>query len=83
MKTNSAQNIDTYFILGGCRVFIPGRINYLFKFSGPSCSLDTACSSSLGAIHVACKSMWQGDIDTAIAGGTNVLTNPDYTAGLD
>ena len=27
--------------------------------------------------------MWQGDIDTAIAGGTNVLTNPDYTAGLD
>ena len=83
METNSAQNIDTYFIPGGNRAFIPGRINYFFKFSGPSYSVDTACSSSLAAIHVACNSLWRGDIDTAIAGGTNVLTNPDFTAGLD
>lgn len=36
METNSAQDIDTYFIPGGNRAFIPGRINYFFKFSGPS-----------------------------------------------
>ncbi|ESZ99281.1 PksA [Sclerotinia borealis F-4128] len=83
METNSAQDIDTYFIPGGNRAFIPGRINYCFKFSGPSYSVDTACSSSLAAIHLACNSLWQGDIDTAIAGGTNVLTNPDMTSGLD
>ncbi|KZF26353.1 polyketide synthase [Xylona heveae TC161] len=83
METNSAQDIDTYFIPGGNRAFIPGRINYCFKFSGPSYSVDTACSSSLAAIHVACNSLWRGDVDTAIAGGTNVLTNPDMTAGLD
>ncbi len=83
LETNSAQNIDTYFIPGGNRAFIPGRINYFFKFSGPSYSIDTACSSSLAAIHVACNSLWKGDVDTAIAGGTNVLTNPDFTAGLD
>ncbi|KAH8585531.1 hypothetical protein B0O99DRAFT_154018 [Bisporella sp. PMI_857] len=83
METNSAQNIDTYFIPGGNRAFIPGRINYCFKFSGPSFAVDTACSSSLAGIHMACNSLWRGDIDTAIAGGTNVLTNPDFTAGLD
>lgn len=83
METNSAQNIDTYFIPGGNRAFIPGRINYYFKFSGPSYAVDTACSSSLAGIHLACNSLWRGDIDTAIAGGTNVLTNPDFTAGLD
>ncbi|KAI1456594.1 beta-ketoacyl synthase [Annulohypoxylon moriforme] len=83
METNSAQNIDTYFIPGGNRAFIPGRINYYFKFSGPSYAVDTACSSSLAAIHLACNSLWQKDVDTAIAGGTNVLTNPDFTAGLD
>lgn len=83
METNSAQNIDTYFIPGGNRAFIPGRINYFFRFSGPSYSVDTACSSSLAAIHVACNALWRGEIDTAIAGGTNVLTNPDFTAGLD
>lgn len=83
METNSAQNVDTYFIPGGNRAFIPGRINYCFKFSGPSYAVDTACSSSLAGIHLACNSLWRGDIDTAIAGGTNVLTNPDFTAGLD
>ncbi|KAF2266560.1 ketoacyl-synt-domain-containing protein [Lojkania enalia] len=83
METNSAQNIDTYLIPGGNRAFIPGRINYYFKFSGPSYAIDTACSSSLAGIHLACNSLWRGDIDTAIAGGTNVLTNPDFTAGLD
>lgn len=83
METNSAQNIDTYFIPGGNRAFIPGRINYCFKFSGPSFAVDTACSSSLAGIHLACNALWRGDIDTAIAGGTNILTNPDFTAGLD
>ena len=83
METNSAQNIDTYFIPGGNRAFIPGRINYFFKFSGPSYAVDTACSSSLAGIHLACNSLWRRDVDTAIAGGTNVLTNPDFTAGLD
>ena len=75
--------MDTYFIPGGNRAFIPGRINYAFGFSGPSNDVDTACSSSLAAIHIACNSLWRGDVDTAIAGGTNVLTNPDVTAGLD
>lgn len=83
LETNSAQDIDTYFIPGGNRAFVPGRINYVFKFSGPSYAVDTACSSSLAAIHIACNSLWQGDVDTAIAGGTNVLTNPDCTTGLD
>ncbi|KAH7094400.1 hypothetical protein FB567DRAFT_510112 [Paraphoma chrysanthemicola] len=83
METNSAQNIDTYFIPGGNRAFIPGRINYHFKFSGPSYTIDTACSSSFTALHLACNALWKGEVDTAIVGGTNVLTNPDMTAGLD
>ncbi|KAL1970787.1 hypothetical protein VTN77DRAFT_2621 [Rasamsonia byssochlamydoides] len=82
-EVNSGQDIDTYFIPGGNRAFTPGRINYYFKFSGPSVSVDTACSSSLAAIHMACNSLWRNDCDTAIAGGTNILTNPDNFAGLD
>jgi naphtho-gamma-pyrone polyketide synthase len=82
-EVNSGQNVGTYFIPGGNRAFTPGRINYHFKFSGPSVSVDTACSSSLAAIHIACNSLWRNDCDTAIAGGTNVMTNPDNFAGLD
>ncbi|KAL4793422.1 conidial yellow pigment biosynthesis polyketide synthase [Aspergillus venezuelensis] len=82
-EINSGQDIDTYFIPGGNRAFTPGRINYYFKFSGPSVSVDTACSSSLAAIHLACNSIWRNDCDAAIAGGVNILTNPDNHAGLD
>lgn len=51
-EVNTAQEVSTYFIPGGCRAFGPGRINYFFKFSGPSYSIDTACSSSLATIQV-------------------------------
>ncbi len=81
-EVNAAQDIDTYFISGGVRAFGPGRINYHFKFSGPSFIIDTACSSSLAAIHLACTSLQAGQCDTAFAGGANVLTNPDIFSGL-
>lgn len=83
METNSAQDIDTYFIVGGNRAFMPGRINFCLDLTGPSYAIDTACSSSLAAIHLACNSLWKGEIDTAIAGGTNMINNPDGHAGLD
>ncbi|KAM0351780.1 hypothetical protein ACHAPU_002292 [Fusarium lateritium] len=82
-EVNSAQDVDTYFIPGANRAFIPGRVNYFFKFTGPSIAVDTACSSSLAAINIAITSLINRDCDTAIAGGTNVLTNPDFFAGLD
>lgn len=81
-EVNTAQEISTYFIPGGCRAFGPGRINYFFKFSGPSFNCDTACSSSLAAIQAACTALWAGDVDTVVAGGLNVLTNSDAFAGL-
>ena len=40
-EVNIAQKIDTFFIPGGVRAFAPGRINYFFKFGGPSYSIDT------------------------------------------
>ncbi|KAK1993700.1 beta-ketoacyl synthase [Colletotrichum falcatum] len=83
LETNSAQNIDAYFIPGGARAFIAGRVNYFFKFTGPSFTVDTACSSSLAALHLACNALWRGEVDTAIVGGTNIMTNPDITTGLD
>ena len=81
-EINAAQEIDTYFISGGVRAFGSGRINYYFKFSGPSFVIDTACSSSFAAIQLACTSLQAGNCDTAFAGGANVLTNPDIFSGL-
>jgi naphtho-gamma-pyrone polyketide synthase len=81
-RFNSSQDVGTYFIPGGNRAFVLGRITFFYRFSGPSISVDTACSFSFISLHVACQSLWQVQCDTAISGGTNILTNPDNFAGL-
>ncbi|POR36607.1 Polyketide synthase [Tolypocladium paradoxum] len=81
-EINSSQEIDTYYIPGGVRAFGPGRINYLFGFSGPSISIDTACSSSGAALQVACTSLLAKECDTAVVGGLSILSNPDIFSGL-
>jgi naphtho-gamma-pyrone polyketide synthase len=83
LEVNSGQNIDTYFVPGGSRAFLPARINYHFRFSRPSFDVDTPCSSGLAPVHIACNSLWARDCDVAVVGGTNVLTNPDNWAGPD
>ncbi|KAH8199594.1 hypothetical protein TruAng_006244 [Truncatella angustata] len=82
-ETNSTQLIGTHSIVGGIRPFVSGRMNYSHKFAGPSYVVDTACSSSLAAMQLAVNALRMGDVDTAVAGGTNVITNPDGHAGLD
>jgi asperthecin polyketide synthase len=81
-ELNASQNISTYAVPGGERAFANGRINYFFKFSGPSFNVDTACSSGLAAVQAACSALWSGEADTVIAGGLNVITDPDNYAGL-
>jgi naphtho-gamma-pyrone polyketide synthase len=79
---NAAEKIDMYYIPGTIRAFATGRINYHFKFTGPSYNIDTACSSSFAAIQLACTSLLAKECDTALAGGLNVMTSPDLFAGL-
>ena len=81
-QVNAAENIDTYYIPGNIRAFGPGRINYYFKFKGPSYNVDTACSSSFSAIQLACTSLQAKECDTAIAGGLNIMSVPDLFSGL-
>ncbi|KAL9029701.1 MAG: hypothetical protein Q9196_002092 [Gyalolechia fulgens] len=76
-EVNASQKIGTYGIPGTERGFGNGRINYFFKFSGPSFNIDTACSSGLAAVQAACSALWAGEADTVVAGGLNVITNPD------
>ncbi|CAG8377311.1 unnamed protein product [Penicillium salamii] len=81
-ELNNSQNGGTYAVPAGERGFANGRINYFFKFCGPSLNIDTACSSSSAAVHTACNALWAGEVDMALAGGLNVITDPDNFAGL-
>jgi amino acid adenylation domain-containing protein len=61
------------------------RLSYKFNLTGPSVNVNTACSSSLVAVHEACKSLWLGECEMALAGGADVsLLAPQgylYTEG--
>lgn len=54
------------------------RIAYYLNLKGPSLAIDTACSSSLVAIHLACKSILNGESDLALAGGINIGVTPRF-----
>lgn len=81
-EVNACQKIGTYGTPGTVRAFGNGRINYFFKFSGPSFNVDTACSSGLTAVHAACLALWSGEADTVVAGGLNVIvSSPPFFEG--
>jgi len=52
------------------------RVSYHLGLRGPSIAMDTACSSSLTALHQACNALRMGQVDAALAGGSNLLLHP-------
>ena len=75
------HGIDIYHVPGNVRAFTPGKINYHFKFGGPSCSVDAACAGSSTAIHMACNALLSRECDTALAGGGQINAAPMPFAG--
>ncbi|MFT7558315.1 MAG: polyketide synthase PksN [Flavobacteriales bacterium] len=63
--------------LSGHPASIANRVSYHCDFRGPSMAVDTMCSSSLTAIHIACKSIRDGECDYAFAGGVNLNLHAD------
>ena len=68
--------IDAYSGTGTSMSIVANRLSYIFDFRGPSMLVDTACSSSLVAIHMACRSLRDGESTLALAGGVNVMLTP-------
>lgn len=73
------HNVDAYAGTGNTHSIAANRLSYLLDLRGPSFPVDTACSSSLVAIHLACRSLQQGESDLAIAGGVNLILSPEVT----
>ena len=71
--------IDAYVGSGNGHSVASGRLSYFFGLQGPSVSIDTACSSSLVAAHLACQSLRGGECDFALAGGVNLLLDPELS----
>ncbi|WP_035093915.1 beta-ketoacyl synthase N-terminal-like domain-containing protein, partial [Aquimarina macrocephali] len=71
------EQLSAQGFTGGSTSILPARISYFLNLQGPCISIDTACSSSLVAIANACDGLVSGSIDSALAGGINVMAGPD------
>lgn len=76
---DSRYRISPHVPMGSSLTAIANRISYFYNFKGPSVSIDTACSGSLVSVHLACQSIWDQTAESAVAGGVNVIINPEST----
>ena len=69
--------INAYSYLGTTHSATVGRLSYWLGLRGPNLAVDTACSSSLVAVHLACQGLRSGECELALAGGVNLLLDPE------
>ncbi|TDC42917.1 type I polyketide synthase [Micromonospora sp. KC213] len=74
--------IDEDTLAGGLSNTIAGRICNHFDLKGGGYTVDGACSSSLLSVATACKSLIDGDVDVAVAGGVDLSIDPFEIVGF-
>ncbi|MFE3093577.1 type I polyketide synthase [Streptomyces sp. NPDC059248] len=79
-RDSGSDRDDHYAALGSGGALIANRISYLLDLRGTSLCADTGQSSSLVALALACDRIRGGAVDTALAGGVNLIVDPE--AGL-
>ncbi|HVQ98497.1 MAG TPA: sulfolipid-1 biosynthesis phthioceranic/hydroxyphthioceranic acid synthase, partial [Mycobacterium sp.] len=67
---------EPYGFMGNSFAVASGRVAHALGLHGPALTVDTACSSGLVAVHMACRSLHDGESDLALAGGATVLLEP-------
>ncbi|BBZ28131.1 polyketide synthase [Mycolicibacterium madagascariense] len=76
LGSQSPDMSGPYGFQGNAMGMASGRIAHALGAHGPAITVDTACSSSLLAVHMACRSLHDGESDLALAGGAYVMLEP-------
>jgi acyl transferase domain-containing protein/NADPH:quinone reductase-like Zn-dependent oxidoreductase/acyl carrier protein len=79
LQSRDPADMDVFSGTGSSHAILANRLSYFLNLSGPSLALDTACSSSLVTVHLACQALRRRETDLALAGGVNLVLNPEMT----
>jgi amino acid adenylation domain-containing protein len=66
------QAVGALQVMQSNTVSVATLASYKLDLEGPSLNVQTACSSSLAAVHLACRSLLDGEADVALAGGVRI-----------
>jgi mycocerosic acid synthase len=80
LTSGAGALVEPYAVPGCSDSMASGRIAYTLGLHGPAMTVDTACSSGLMAVHMACRSLHDGESDLAFAGGCALLMEPEGSA---
>ena len=76
-RLQCGQSLNAYVGTGNAHSIAANRLSYFYGLEGPSMAVDSACSSSLLALHLACRSLRDGECETALACGVNILAGSE------
>jgi phthiocerol/phenolphthiocerol synthesis type-I polyketide synthase E len=67
------DTLDDYqIIIGSQDDYLATRVAFKLNLRGPAVTVQTACSTSLVAVHMACRSLLNGECQLALGGGVSV-----------
>jgi acyl transferase domain-containing protein/aryl carrier-like protein len=58
--------------IGNDKDYLTTRVSYKLGLTGPSIAVQTACSTSLVAVHLARRSLMEGECEIALAGASSI-----------
>ncbi|GAA2562024.1 MULTISPECIES: non-ribosomal peptide synthetase/type I polyketide synthase [Streptomyces] len=71
-----APPAGTATLTGNLPNLVAARVAHCLDLDGPALAVDTACSSGLVALHLARRSLADGECDIAVVGGVNLHLTP-------
>ncbi|KAJ9293898.1 hypothetical protein DTO271G3_7274 [Paecilomyces variotii] len=77
MLSKDFESYPKYTVTGTGNAILSNRISYFYNLHGTSLTVDTACSSSLVCLHLANKSILDGEAEMSIVVGSSLHFDSD------